>query len=517
MEAGRRMRAGIVVSFVRAVRLAASGGLIMIAAVCAVALLPWLMAAAPAAAAGGQRSGGPAVPGARVWVSRYNGPGGSSDSATSMAVSPDGGTVFVTGFSAGVTSDFDYATVAYRAATGAQLWASRYNGPGNGDDEAVSVAVSPGGGTVFVTGYDDGGGFTSKAGYATVAYNAATGTQLWASRYHGPGQSAPGHVGDEATSLAVSPSGSTVFVTGFSAGVTSGLDYATIAYNAATGAQLWASRYNGPASGNDLAHSVAVSPGGTTVYVTGRSPISTRSVHNAVATVAYNAATGAQRWVSRYDGTGNGAAGFSVAAGPAGRKVYVTGYAKRTAAFSSSDFVSIAYNAATGAQRWVSRYNGPAKQSDFAISVTVGPGGGTVFVTGNSDVTIYRIDYATVAYNAATGAQRWARRYRGHDRLGGVAFAMAVSPDGRRVYVTGYGVAAGPRGGPGGSDYATVAYRAATGAQLWARRYDGPAAGNRNDIAYSVAVSPGGRRVYVAGDSIGATSGADYATIAYKS
>jgi len=233
--------------------------------------------------------------------------------------------------------------------------------------------------------------------------------------------------------------------------------------------------------------------------------------------VAYNAATGARRWVSRYVGSGFGAAGVAVAAGPAGRQVYVTGYARGPSARSSTNFATIAYNAATGARRWVSRYNGPARRDDVALSIAVSPRGGAVFVTGPSP-TIHRADYATVAYSAATGAQRWARRYRGPDRLGGAAFAVAVSPAGRRVYVTGYGVEAGPRGGPSGAEYATVAYSAATGTQLWARRYDGPASGNRSDIAYSVAVSPDGRRVFVTGYStVAPPQGSDYATIAYKS
>ena len=43
-------------------------------------------------------------------------------------------TLFVTGKSKGSASDFDYATVAYDAATGAQLWVKRYDGPENHPD-----------------------------------------------------------------------------------------------------------------------------------------------------------------------------------------------------------------------------------------------------------------------------------------------------------------------------------------------------------------------------------------------
>jgi hypothetical protein len=60
-----------------------------------------------------------------------------------VAVSPSGRTVYVTG--GGNVAPWDYATIAYNTATGAQMWARRYNGPGNGGDLACCVAFGPGG------------------------------------------------------------------------------------------------------------------------------------------------------------------------------------------------------------------------------------------------------------------------------------------------------------------------------------------------------------------------------------
>src|SRR5439155_15895917 len=97
----------------------------------------------------------------------------------------------------------------------------------------------PDGSKVFVTGESDSGRVTGFD-YATVAYDASTGAKLWVARFKR---------GRDARSVAVSPDGSNVFVTGGSDGIINGIDYATGAYDASTGVKLWAKRYDGPENG----------------------------------------------------------------------------------------------------------------------------------------------------------------------------------------------------------------------------------------------------------------------------
>jgi hypothetical protein len=434
-----------------------------------------------------------AVPGTRLWIKRYNGPHNSDDGPSSMVVSPGGRQVFVTGVSVrSAAGDFgDYATVAYDARTGALLWGRRYNGPGKGTDVAASVAVSPGGTRVFVTGSSMRNKSTSD--YATIAYNAATGAQLWVRRF-GPGS---------ASAVAVGPGGRTVFVTG--TGATSGGDFATVAYNAATGARLWVRRYNSSGNSGDAATSLALSPRGGKVFVTGDSGAGPGDDY---ATVAYSALTGARLWVRRYHGAANQTDDArSVVISPPGGKVFVTFVTgDRRGASRRNAYATAAYSAATGAQLWVRRYRGPANGWDDPRSLAASRTGKTVLVTGVSERTAATSDYATIAYNAATGGRVWVRRYEGPGNGGGAGESVAVGPDGRTVFVTGI-TAAG--------HFATVAYRAATGARLWARTYNGPGSGD--EFSASVAVSPAGARVFVTGASPGVTSGVDFATIGYSS
>ncbi len=379
--------------------------------------------------------------GARLWVQRYYGPNYWTDEAAAMAISPTGKTVYVTGTSVGSTPG-DYATIAYNAATGSRLWLQRYNAPGDSYDTAYSIAVSPSGKSVFVTG--GSGGIITDTDYVTVAYNAATGSRLWVQRYNGPGKA-----DDAGIVTAVSPAGTAVFVTGTSWGTSSGYDYATIAYDPATGRQLWLKRYNGPGNGDDTPLSMAVSPAGKTVFVTGYGKGA--GSRQDYATVAYNAVTGAQQWVKRYNGPGNGDdQGHAVVVSPSGKTVFVTGHAK--GATSGADDTTIAYNAATGAQLWVKRYNGPGNREDAAVAAALNPAGTILFVTGPSTGKGSGFDYATIAYNAATGAQLWVKRYNGPVNGEDRANSITVSPAGTTLFITGHSE------GTTGPDYATVAY-----------------------------------------------------------
>jgi hypothetical protein len=437
-----------------------------------------------------------AVPGGQVWASRYSGVSGGGGHAAAMAVSPGGRRVFVAGDSFAAPSASDYAVVAYTAATGAQLWVRRYSSARGVIAVATSIAVSPSGKSVYVTGY-------SGDGYATIAYNAATGARQWVARYNGPASS-----DNLAVGLTVGPGGTTVYVTGSSFSG-SGWAYATVAYSAATGAQRWAVRESG--NGDDNAHAVAVSPDGGTVLVTGSSYTGTATDYF---TIAYRAATGAQRWTARYSGPVGDSIPGSMTVSPSGKTVFVTGDSR--GATSGHDYATVAYRTATGARLWARRYNGRANRDDSAAAVAVTPGGGQVLVTGYSQSAASGADYATVAYNTATGAQQWVRRYDGPARLDDEASSLGVSPTGRTAYVTGYsGVRlSGHENAQLISDYATVAYSTATGAQRWVRRYNGPA--RQDDEASALAVSPTGSRVFVTGFSVGATSRPDFATIAYR-
>lgn len=117
--------------------------------------------------------------GVQQWAARYDGPGNSTDQAFALAV--DGsGNVYVTGHSTGAES-IDYATVKYNA-SGDEQWAVRYDGPDGSGDNASALAVDVAG-NVYVTG---GSASTDDPGdYATLKYNAA-GVEQWVARYDGP-------------------------------------------------------------------------------------------------------------------------------------------------------------------------------------------------------------------------------------------------------------------------------------------------------------------------------------------
>jgi hypothetical protein len=144
--------------------------------------------------------------------------------------------------------------------TASKVWVSSYDGEAHGPDFATAAEVSPDGSRVYVTGGSTGSYALGRSfDFATIAYDTGTGEPDWISRYNGPGDPGRGF-DDTATAMAISQDGSRVFVTGNSAGHGTRSDYATIAYDATTGTPTWISRYDGPGSHDDLPTSIVVSP-----------------------------------------------------------------------------------------------------------------------------------------------------------------------------------------------------------------------------------------------------------------
>src|SRR5262249_52343533 len=204
--------------------------------------------------------------------------------ATRLALSPDSSTVYVTGCN-GVCGG-QMQTVAYTVSTGLAKWSAGLTGAIQSG--ANDVAVSRDGRRVYITGWARSSG-SDPADYETVAYVAATGAQLWAATYD-----LPGFLVDVADHVRVSPDGTRRFVTGWSSTLATGFDYATVAYDAATGSQVWVARYDGPVNKDDSPTGLGVSPDGTKVFVTGGSVGS--DGNNDFTTIAYDAASGDQLW-----------------------------------------------------------------------------------------------------------------------------------------------------------------------------------------------------------------------------
>jgi hypothetical protein len=452
------------------------------------------------------------------WTARYDGPGHDFDLANAVVLSPDNSRIYITGYSPGNGTANDYATIAYDATTGAPIWTARYDSPGHWFDNGKYLALSPDGTRLFVTGDSNADGSDSNYDFLTIAYDAATGEQLWVARYDfNSGQ-------EEVSAIAVSPDGTRVYITGGSQVAETNWDYATIAYDAATGAQLWVARHDGTAMDFDVAKALVLSPDGSRVYVTGGSDSGIPGVlflGQDFVTLAYDSTTGLQLWIATYSPSLNGFdTAQAIALSPDGTRVYVAGQSVGTDVNLSSDYAVVAYDSSNGLQQWAGRYDGPAQKDEQLTALAVSHDGARVFVTGASQTQTTDNDYATVAFDAATGSQLWVATYDGPGHGFDAAEAIVVSPDNSTVYITG-SVDAGAPAGAGispdsyvqNSDWATIAYDAATGAQKWIARLDGPAHGN--EIATAMALSADGSSLYVTGAST-ADNYLDYLTASYR-
>lgn len=284
---------------------------------------------------------------------------------------------------------------------------------------------------------------------------------------------------------------------------------ALVALDVATGAERWRSAVATRAY--DTLLDVDATRDGRTVVVTGAAydGFVVGAKDSRVVTAAFDGATGRQLWLSTWDGRPDGTDnGKVVALSPDGRRAYVGGVT--TVAPGDLDYVVVAYDTATGRERWARTYAGLGAGGDDALyDLAVSPDGDRVLVTGDSAATReFDVDMATVALDARNGRVAWEHRL---DGLGAQVSdrARALAVDGRHVYVTGD---SSPADRSADLDVLTAAIDLRSGTTAWTRRQD--PSGGRFDTGRAIALA--GDRVVVTTQTPGleADSGLDQTTAA---
>ena len=297
----------------------------------------------------------------------------------------------------------------------------------------------------------------------------------------------PGNTADDAVAEAVGPG--RVYVTGFSETADHVAEFVTVAY-ASTGTFLWAKNFDDPGTAFDAASGIAVA--GNSIVVVGT--LGTRRRNLSDETLAY-APDGTLLWSTPLRvGPNPPFCGYvflcdpSIAASPGGGRVFVAAQRR------DAGFVTAAYRASTGASLWIRATETKGWQQSAPAAIAASPNGRRVYVTGtgctpqcfaDEDVRWEHYAAITVAY-AGRGVKKWTRLIRGD---GTQAVGVAVSPDSRTVYVA---------GNVGAEDtcqcFLAVAYLAADGATRWSNA-------TRAGTAEALAVGPGDERVFVTGEN----------------
>ena len=376
------------------------------------------------------------------WEKSYDGPANGEDVSKALAV--DGfGNVFVTGYSTNASGNKDLYTVKYAMANGDVLWEKRYNGPRNGDDEGMAIAVGNDG-NVIVTANSVASGQPGER--YSVMYSSASGAVIWERRYSGWSNQ-----GSRADAMAIDRTGS-VIIAGSEWGQ-GNTDFYTVKHAGPTGTPLWVNGYNGTGNGDDNPLAVAVDSSGN-VFVTGNSRGNTSGSDSTdIYTAKYSAANGARMWEKRYRRSGNyHDNGWSIAVDGTGNVV--------VAGDSEADFYIVKYAGTNGAPLWEKLYDGPGFSQDAAVAVAL-DASDNVVVAGPSGR-----DFYTAKYASGSGALLWERR--NNVAGNGIDASRSVGIDGNgNVFVTGTSSTGAT------FDIYTASYAGEDGSLRWARSHTG--------------------------------------------
>ncbi|KPJ74036.1 hypothetical protein AMJ52_02240 [candidate division TA06 bacterium DG_78] len=306
------------------------------------------------------------------WIYHYDGPGNGADEAFDLVYGADGN-VYVAGVTTHNGSGKDFIVISFNAQDGDTNWTYRYNGPGNGSDEANAIVYGDDG-DIYAAGYS----YDVTSDFIVISLRD-NGLVRWINRYDGPV-----HDTEEAFDITYGADGN-IYAAGYS--YSTGYDFFVVRYDS-EGDTNWTYRYNTPDSVENYARAITYGADGN-VYAAGDG----EGDWTDCILISLNPAIGDTNWTYRYDGPAHqGDEFYSVVYGNDGN-IYAAG--RSTGMGTSSDFIVITLTSPDNVD-WIYRYNGPDNSGDRGYAICYGDDG-NVYGAGYSTGSETSLDFTVVS------------------------------------------------------------------------------------------------------------------------
>jgi hypothetical protein len=188
--------------------------------------------------------------------------------------------------------------------------------------------------------------------------------------------------------------------------------------------EQWVYRYNGPGNSLDKGNSIVYGDDGR-IYVAG---YSYSSGNDADIVVIKLDTAGEPCWVYRYSEPEHEWESANQIVYGDDSNLYIAGVSGLgLASGENKDFVVISIDTA-GNERWVYRYNGTGQETDYeeAHSIVYGYGDDNIYVAGTIADTLTKCDFAVISLTT-DGDERWIYRYNGPGNSNDVARSILYS------------------------------------------------------------------------------------------
>jgi uncharacterized delta-60 repeat protein len=336
-----------------------------------------------------------------VWTRQYNYSANQSDRAEDLVIDAQGN-IYVTGRSDSYINDTldnnDVVTIKY-SPTGSLLWLQRFNGTGNLRDEPAKILLDNNG-AVLVCGRTEN---LQNDDFFVIKYDQATGNPIWVNPgiYNGPFSN-----DDRALDMAVDANNN-IFLSGYSqtGQGTSSDDGAVVKFDP-NGNITGFFAYDGTGAGDDQGVAITTTSANEVIAVFLSDADSDPNISNYnILTFKLDNNLNGLLWAqpAEYDGAIGGDDLPIKVATSASNDIFVIGSteASITATSVNRDMLVLRYDNFSGAQTWMTTYDGPASSDDDPNAILIN---GTALTlagyseglpTNQRDAVVLRYDLST--------------------------------------------------------------------------------------------------------------------------